>query len=114
VSVSPESRIAVVGFSFGAWVGLDVGEHDPAVSALVGIAPPVRMFDFQFLRSTSKPTLIVYAETDQYTPAETLRNWLASAGPHVKSVYVPEVDHFFGPQVDNVAIKVTEFVNTVL
>src|SRR5262249_11461725 len=66
-SVSPQSSIAAVGFSFGAWIALDVGTADPTVKALVGIAPPVRMFDFEFLTSSSKPKLIVYAENDQYT-----------------------------------------------
>src|SRR5262245_26010577 len=93
---SPDSRIAVVGFSFGAWIGLDVGDRDNRVHALVGLAPPVRMFDIEHLSSSSKPKLIVYAENDQYTPASATRAWIASSKQPIESACISGVDHFFG------------------
>lgn len=114
LSISSNARLVLVGFSFGSWIALDVGARHPSVHALVGLAPPVRMFDFEYLSATSKPTLIVYAENDQYTPAATTKSWVESSKQRVESVLVPGVDHFFGPQVDAVGRKVAEFVSTVL
>src|SRR5574338_900385 len=37
----PGTRLWAAGFSFGAWVALEVGAVDDRVSALLGIAPPV-------------------------------------------------------------------------
>ena len=37
----PDVRLWSAGFSFGAWVALEVGAEDNRVSALIGIAPPV-------------------------------------------------------------------------
>ena len=37
----PGARLWAAGFSFGAWVALEVGATDDRVSALIGIAPPV-------------------------------------------------------------------------
>ena len=113
-SVSPAARLAVVGFSFGAWVGTSVAIQQASVSALVAIAPPVRMFDFRFPDAASKPTLIVYAENDQYTDAATMKAWIDSASRPVESLMVAGVDHFFGVRGDDVGMKVAEFVTRVL
>lgn len=110
-NISPRSRLAVIGFSFGAWIVLDVGETHPAVHVLVGIAPPVRMFDFEFPNSSSKPRLIVYAQNDQYTDAQTTEHWLQRATGPVESILFPAVDHFFGDRVDDVGKKVAEFLS---
>jgi alpha/beta superfamily hydrolase len=112
--ISPHARLAVVGFSFGAWVGLSVGAAHPAVCALVGIAPPVRMFDFQYFESLSKPTLIVYAGNDQFTDPGVTQEWIASGRSPVESILFPGVDHFFGPQVDEAGRKIAEFLDRVL
>jgi alpha/beta superfamily hydrolase len=111
---SPAARIAVVGFSFGAWIGLDVGERDGRVQALVGLAPPVRMFGIEPVATSSKPKLLVYAENDQFTPAAATRAWTESSHQPIESVCIPGVDHFFGHQVDMVGQKVAEFLMKVL
>jgi alpha/beta superfamily hydrolase len=113
-SVSSQANLAAVGFSFGAWIALSVGETDPAVKALVGIAPPVRMFDFEFLSSSSKAKLIIYAENDQYTDAATTKAWIGRAKQPLESILIPEVDHFFGARVDDVGKKIAEFLSRVL
>lgn len=114
LTISPSCRLAIAGFSFGAWIGLEVGAMHNAVSALVGIAPPVRMFDFQFLKSSSKPTLIVYAGNDQYTDAEAMKAWIEQTNQPIDSELIPDVDHFFGARVDDVGKKVSEFLSRTL
>jgi alpha/beta superfamily hydrolase len=108
--ISPTARLAVAGFSFGAWIALGVGDTHPAINALVGIAPPVRMFDFEFPNSSSKPRLIIYAGNDQYTDTPTTEQWLKRANGPVESMLFPDVDHFFGVRVDDVGKKVAEFL----
>src|SRR6516165_63600 len=108
--ISPTARLAVAGFSFGAWIALGVGDTHPAINALVGIAPPVRMFDFEFPNSSSKPRLIIYAGNDQYTDTPTTEQWLKRSNGPVESMLFPDVDHFFGVRVDDVGKKVAEFL----
>ncbi len=114
LKAAPDARLAVVGFSFGSYVALEVGVRQPSVKALVGLAPALRMFDFGFLKSSSKPKLIIYAGRDQYTDAATTAAFVASLSEPVTSICIPDVDHFFGPEVDQVGHKVTEFVLSVL
>jgi alpha/beta superfamily hydrolase len=112
--ISPQAKLAVIGFSFGAWIALEVGERDSSLSALVGIAPPVRLFDFDFLKTSSKSKLIIYAENDQYTDAATIKAWLVDATGPIESVLIPGVDHFFGIRVDEVGKKVADFLSRTL
>ena len=114
LEVSPRARLALVGFSFGSWIALEVGVKHPAVDVLVGLAPPIRMFTFDYDNATSKPTLVVYAGNDQYTPAASTRSWIESAKQPIQSLLVPDVDHFFGDQVDMVGRAVAEFVHNTL
>ena len=110
-NIQPEARLAAVGFSFGAWIALEVGENHPAIQVLVGVAPPVRMFDFKFVPMLSKPTLIVYAEHDQFTDSATSKTWIESASGALESVLIPDVDHFFGERVDDVGKTVAQFLS---
>ena len=112
--ISPQAKLGVVGFSFGAWIGLTVGWTNPAVHALGAIAPPVRMFDFKTSVASSKPTLVVYAGNDQYTNSADTEAWIQQLPQPIESVLLPGVDHFFGHRVDEVGMKVAEFLNRVL
>jgi alpha/beta superfamily hydrolase len=58
----PGAPILAAGYSFGAWVALRVGCADPRVAALIGIAAPVGMYDFRFLRGCDRPLALIQGE----------------------------------------------------
>jgi alpha/beta superfamily hydrolase len=110
----PEAPVCLMGFSFGAWVGLTVGASDPRVGALVGLGVPVATADFSFLRGFSKPKLIIQGTRDEFGPrdqVEALYNSLA--GP--KQIHwVQDADHFFTGQLAEVQTVVREFLLEIL
>jgi len=110
VETLPAASLAVVGFSFGSWVGTASGAEHDAVRALVAIAPVVTKADFDRLKNSAKPKLIVYAGQDQYTDPASIEAWIAQAQAPVESFLVPGVDHFFGERVNEAARKVADFV----
>ncbi len=92
--------IVLAGFSFGAAVGLRAACTDPRVKAVIGLGIPVvpadeRSYDFDFLRTCSKPKLFVSGSRDQFGPAARLRAVAESLPEPKKLVVIEGADHFF-------------------
>src|SRR3954464_11755668 len=72
----PGVPLWAAGFSFGAWVALEVGAGDPRVTALIGIAPPVatsvsgQAYTFEATLASTKPKFFVQGEADEVCPIE--------------------------------------------
>ncbi|MGQ9674830.1 MAG: alpha/beta hydrolase [Chloroflexota bacterium] len=89
------SRIAIVGYSFGAFAGGAAAVSDRRVMALVGISPPITMFDFAFLRGYRRPKLLIVGDQDNFVPLDDFREWTAQL-PEPKQVHVvPRATHFW-------------------
>ena len=85
-------KIFVVGYSFGAAVGLKAGSEDGRVAALAGIAPPTAMDPCAFLLENKKPLLLIAGSQDEFCDPDTLRPYVAAGG---RLEIVPGADHFF-------------------
>src|SRR3954468_10766125 len=55
----PGVPLWMAGFSFGARVGLTVGARDPRVQKLLGVGLALKLFDFDFLTTSTKPKAFV-------------------------------------------------------
>jgi alpha/beta superfamily hydrolase len=73
----PDQEITLCGFSFGARVGLEVGNADQRVRRLISIGTPVDKYDFDFLKESSKPILFVQGDRDEFGNVERLRELVA-------------------------------------
>jgi alpha/beta superfamily hydrolase len=92
--------IVFAGFSFGAAVGLRAACPDPRVTALIGLGLPAtpvddRVYDFEFLRSCTKPKLFVSGSRDQFGPAGKLEVLIETFAEPRKLVRIESGDHFF-------------------
>jgi alpha/beta superfamily hydrolase len=97
-----EFRLPIVfaGFSFGAAVGLRAAYSDDRVRALIALGLPAvavenRVYDFEFLRSSTKPKLFVSGSRDQFGPAGKLEALVATFADPKKLVRIEAGDHFF-------------------
>ncbi len=110
----PHLPLALVGFSFGAWVGLQVACHDPRVQALVGLGVPLNSYDFEFLIDNDKPSLYIVGTRDEFCPRDQME-LLARRLPQTSAVsWVEGADHFFTHQVDQVQSRVRDFLHAQL
>lgn len=128
-AVDPQ-RVSVVGYSFGAWVGLAQAQADDRVAAVAAVGlvawrhdldfyrataqPGVNLaagqFDPDFLQAFARPKLFVVAEHDPFGPPATLHN-LVSRLPMPKILHVvPGTDHFFWGRELEVGNLVAEFI----
>ena len=54
----------VAGFSFGAWIGMQLLMRRPELNGFVSISPPANMRDFSFLAPCPSSGLIVHGDKD--------------------------------------------------
>ena len=92
--------IIFAGFSFGAAVGLRAAYSDERVRAMIALGLPAvavenRVYDFEFLRSSTKPKLFVSGSRDQFGPAGKLEALVATFADPKKLVRIEAGDHFF-------------------
>jgi alpha/beta superfamily hydrolase len=98
----PGKAVCLMGFSFGAWVGLATGAEDQRVHSLVGLGLPTASTDLSFLRQAAKPKLIVQGTQDVYGPRPQVEALFASL-PEPKLIHwVQGADHFFTGRLDEV------------
>jgi alpha/beta superfamily hydrolase len=88
-------RLGLSGYSFGAWVGLNVSIKDRRVQCVGAVSPPVSMFPFDFLEGYGRPVIIVSGDQDQFcAPGDMDRLLNALSGPKEWNVLSGE-DHFY-------------------
>jgi len=90
----PGVRLAVAGYSFGAWVAHRCVQTGRLDLPLVLVAPPLALFDFEPL-STPAPTMVIIGGQDQYTSPGHVRRWAAATGRQASVVEEPDADHFW-------------------
>lgn len=96
----PDAPLWSAGFSFGAWVALEVGAADPRVAALIGIAPPVTRegYAFNHVRRSTKPKFLVQGERDEVCPVKDLKIFYAELPEPKELVVIEGATHLFEGQ----------------
>jgi len=87
-----KKRMAIVGYSYGAMVGLAAGMLTPGIAALVGISPPVAAFRMEFISRIDIPLLVITGDEDVFCPLNKLRPMLPSGA---KLDLVKGADHLY-------------------
>ncbi|HUK34263.1 MAG TPA: alpha/beta fold hydrolase [Vicinamibacterales bacterium] len=106
----PDHRLWSAGMSFGAWVALSAGEADDAVSTLVGIAPPLARYDFERVRTSSKPKFFIQGERDELCPLKDMQEFYARSHDPKELVVIDAADHLF----DGKALEVGDAIEDLL
>jgi len=86
------SSIGLAGYSFGALVATRVAAATD-LPALALVAPPLGMYDPDFLTQVPGPTLLVTGSRDQYCPVEALGRLGQRLGATVE--VIEGAEHFF-------------------
>ena len=89
----------VVGFSFGAWVAMQLLMRRPELNGFVCVSPPANIYDFSFLAPCPSSGLIIHGDKDtiaSYDSAKILSEKLQKQ-KKVDIVFKPikGADHFY-------------------
>ncbi len=68
-TINPEARSCwIAGFSFGAWIGMQLLMRRPEIEGFISIAPPANLYDFSFLAPCPSSGLIIHGDKDAVVP----------------------------------------------
>jgi alpha/beta superfamily hydrolase len=114
-SMNPNARACfVAGFSFGAWIGMQLLMRRPEIAGFVSVAPPANMYDFSFLAPCPSSGLIINGEADRIAPPNDVEKLAAKLktqrGITITHVTVPGANHFFEEGMDEMISTVEEYV----
>jgi uncharacterized protein len=113
----PEASLWAAGFSFGAWVALEVGAADQRVSVLIGIAPPVatsvsgQIYRFENTLASTKPKFFVQGEADDVCPIEGMWAFYGKLHEPKELVVIDAADHLFEGKAQEVGDALEDLLN---
>jgi alpha/beta superfamily hydrolase len=87
--------LILLGYSFGAWAGLPIGVRDRRIQGMVAIAPPLEMYDFEFLKGCQKRKLFIAGNRDLFCPSSLLEEWYQQLEEPKSLTIISGADHFF-------------------
>ena len=114
-SLNPNARgCFVAGFSFGAWIGMQLLMRRPEIVGFVSVAPPANMYDFSFLAPCPSSGLIINGEADRIAPPAEVEKLAAKLkaqkGITITHQTVAGANHFFEDGMDEMLAQVEDYV----
>ena len=105
----------VAGFSFGAWIGMQLLMRRPEITGFISVSPPANMYDFSFLAPCPSSGLIINGSADRVAPPPdtvSLVNKLhEQKGITITHEVVEGAGHFFeDPHMDRMIESVKTYV----
>jgi len=109
----PSLPLGLIGYSFGAWVGLEVGCSQQRITAIVGLALPLDLYDFEFLVGSFKPALYIVGTRDEFCSQENLdrleRRLPAGSALH----RIAGAEHSFAGRIEIIESLIAGFLKTL-
>lgn len=84
------------GFSFGAWIAMQLMMRRPEISGFLSLATPASQHDFSFLAPCPADGLIVHGEKDEIIPVDSVAKLAAKLKAQSIRLWVVRLLHFRG------------------
>lgn len=111
---SQAESVWIAGFSFGAWIGMQLLMRRPEIAGFISVAPPAGLFDFGFLAPCPSSGLIISGGQDEIIPdgaVEALVKKLsAQRGITITHHPIKAANHYFSDHLDEVSKTVDKYL----
>jgi alpha/beta superfamily hydrolase len=108
----------VGGFSFGAWIALQLLMRRPEIDGFTTVSPPASAYDFSFLAPCPVSGQVIQGDADDVVPIDSVKKLVdkLSSQRDVEVDYriVKGADHFFTNRMDVISDFVREYVEARL
>ena len=105
--------LILVGYSFGAWAGFPIAAEDGRFGGMVGIAPPLEIYDFGFLKGCKKRKLFIAGDRDSFCPPSRLEGWYQQLEEPKSLTLIPGADHFLFSHIRFLIQPLREFFKKI-
>ena len=104
----------IAGFSFGAWIGMQLLMRRPEIGGFVSVAPPANMFDFSFLAPCPSSGLIIQGDNDEVVPPSSVAKLVdklqSQRHIEIRHRIIPGASHFFYENLDELGQEVDSYL----
>ena len=108
----------VAGFSFGAWIAMQLLMRRPEINGFVSISPPANLRDFSFLAPCPSSGLIVHGDKDNiasYDSAKILSEKLQKQKKvDIKFKAIKGADHFYENYSEELVKTVDAYIKDLI
>lgn len=112
------STNVIAGFSFGAWIAMQLIMRRPEINNFIAISPPVNKYDFSFLSPCPISGFIIQGDSDSIVSEEEVLELAhkLSKQKHISVGYkiINGGDHFFRTKLEEFTQSINDYVQTKL
>jgi uncharacterized protein len=118
-SIHPEAETTwIAGFSFGAWIGMQLLMRRPEISGFISVSPPANIYDFSFLAPCPSSGLMVQGDQDTVVPQDSVAKLVAKLshqrGIKINYQIIPGATHFYTEHLDQLSKTVDDYLTTAI
>jgi len=115
-AANPDARACwIAGFSFGAWIGMQLLMRRPEVEGFISIAAPANLYDFSFLAPCPSSGLFVHGDKDAVVPVSAVGTLVeklkTQKGIVIEQQIVKGANHFFDGKTDELIQVVDTYLD---
>lgn len=100
----------VSGFSFGAWISLQLLMRRPEIEGFVAVSPPANLYDFSFLSPCPASGIIMQGSKDDVVPEDVVSKLTTKLGDQVNYQVIQGADHYYRGQEEEMGSVVNDYV----
>ena len=109
------SNFWISGFSFGAWIAMQLMMRRPEIQAFAVASPPVNKYDFSFLSPCPAKGLIVQGDQDSIVSEAAVSEFVdkisKQKNTEIDYQIIYGADHFFREKTNDLVEVVSNYIN---
>ena len=108
----------VAGFSFGAWIAMQLLMRRPEINGFVGVSPPANLRDFSFLAPCPSSGLIVHGDKDNIASFDSTKILVEKLQQQkkveIKFKPIKGADHFYESFSNEFEDSINEYISQTI
>lgn len=104
----------IAGFSFGAWISMQLLMRRPEINGFIAVSPPANLYDFGFLSPCPTAGLITMGDRDEIVSEEAVSKLAAKLagqkGANLEYKIIKGADHYYRNNLDALNIITEDYI----